>query len=62
MEAILYNMNTYLQQTSPVEMCHDLRDKQSEAFQALSSYMCRRLVTVTYHLQCSAVSSQIGKH
>ena len=62
MEAILYNMNTYLGKTSPVEMCHDLLDKKSEAFQALSSYMYQRLLAVTYHLQYSAVNSQIGMH
>ena len=62
MEAILFNMRSYLEQANAVEMTHHLRDKNSEQYQALSIYVYRRLVVAIYHLQYSAVSSQIGKH
>ena len=62
MEAILYNMSTYLANNTPIEMAHDLHNHDSDAYLTLSAFTYRRLSTAIYHLQYSAVSSQIGKH
>lgn len=43
-------------------MSNPLRDKHSLDYKNLSSFLHQRLNAVAYHLQYSAVSSQIGKH
>lgn len=62
MEAILYNMNSYLETSAPVDMNHDIRNPDSELHKQFTTFITRRLDAVVYNLQYSAVSSQIGKH
>lgn len=62
MEAILYNMNSYLDSSAPVEMTHEIRNSHSEPYKQFSIFIGKRMDAVMYNLQYSAVSSQIGKH
>ena len=62
MEAIIYNMSTYIDQGPPFVFTSEFHNHSSEGYQNLSAYVYRRLTTAVYHLQYSAVSSQIGKH
>ena len=62
MEAILYNMNSYLETSFPVEMSHEIRNTQSQTHKQFSLYIMKRIDLIVYNLQYSAVSSQIGKH
>lgn len=62
MEAILYNMSNYIDSATPVEINHNLKNPNSESYQTLSAFIYRRLSTAVYHLQYSAVNSQIGRH
>lgn len=62
MEAIIYNMSTYIEPTSPFVFTPEIHNHSSDGYHALSAYVYRRLTTAVYHLQYSAVSSQIGRH
>jgi tetratricopeptide (TPR) repeat protein len=62
MEAILYNMNSYLENSLPIEMTHEIRNQSSEPYKSFTTFIVKRMDAVAYNLQYSAVSSQIGKH
>lgn len=57
MEAILYNINSYLDNSLPIEMTHEIRNQSSEPYKSFTSFIVKRMDTVMYHLQYYAVSS-----
>ena len=43
-------------------MSHEIRNHNSESHKLFSIFISKRMDSVIYNLQYSAVSSQIGKH
>ena len=62
MEAIIYNMNAYLQSPPPIIINSQINDPSSTSFINLSTLVTKRLQMSFYYLQFSALSSQMGKH
>ena len=62
MEAIVYNLKTFINSLPPVQFNESLKDKKSISYLNLNTYVSRRLDGVFYYLQYSAVSSQVNKH
>lgn len=62
MEAIIYNLNSYIQSLNTVQFNDSLKEKKSSNYHNLNNFISRRLDGVFYYLQFSAVSSQINEH
>ena len=62
MEAIIYNLNSYIRSLQPVQFNESLKEKKSSNHINLNNYISRKLDGVFYYLQFSAVSSQITEH
>lgn len=61
MEAIIFNMNAYLEHPPPI-MNGLLSNPSSMQFINLSNLVAKRIQISLYYLQYSALSSQLDKH
>ena len=62
MEAILYNMNSYIDNGSQIETFSENCYSDPEFYDMISLFVGKRLSVAFHYLQFSAVSSQTKKH
>ena len=62
MEAIIYNMNAYLESPPSIIIDSQINNPSSVAYLNLSTLVTKRLHISFYYLQFSALSSQMNKH
>ena len=62
MEAIIFNMESYLRSPPTIIIDSQIYDSESTPYVNLSSLVTKRLRTAHYYLKYSALNSQMEKH
>jgi hypothetical protein len=61
-EAIIYNITSFLSAEGPIEFSKEVNNKNSTLYHKVCNHMSNKLQLITYNLQFCAVSSQIKNH